>query len=80
MDNLDNIEYTRVRITSKVASVFDPLGTAAPIIVKAKITLRALGLKRSSWTEVVDEADQNWWTAWFDVLKKLIFDLIGQNY
>jgi hypothetical protein len=39
--------------------------------VKAKITLRALGLKASSWTEAVDEADQKWGTAWFDVVRKL---------
>jgi hypothetical protein len=71
VDNLDNIEYTRVGITSKVASVFDPLGTAVPLIVKAKIRLRALGLKASSWTEAVDEADQTWWTAWFDFIRKL---------
>jgi hypothetical protein len=51
--------------------VFDPLGTAAPLIVKAKIRLRALGLKASSWTEAVDEAYQTWWTAWFDVVRKL---------
>jgi hypothetical protein len=48
VDNLDNIEYTRVKITIKDASVFDLLGTAAPLIVKANIMLRALGLKRSS--------------------------------
>ena len=71
VDNLDNVEYTRVGITSKVASVFDPLGTAAPLIVKAKIRLRALGLKGSSWAEAVDETDQIWWTAWFDVVRKL---------
>jgi hypothetical protein len=57
--------------------VFYPLGTAAPLIVKAKIRLRALGLKASSWTEAVDEADQKWGTAWFEVVRKLSASMCG---
>ena len=30
-------------LVSRVAGVFDPLGTASPIIVKAKIRLKLLG-------------------------------------
>ena len=40
VENLEEIEFTRAGIASKVASIFDPLGTAAPLIVKAKIRLR----------------------------------------
>jgi hypothetical protein len=33
-------EYTRLSLTSHVAGIFDPLGLAAPIIIKAKVRLR----------------------------------------
>ncbi|XP_045023365.1 uncharacterized protein LOC123467557 [Daphnia magna] len=38
VSELENLEYTRMTIASKVASAFDPLGTAAPLIVKAKLS------------------------------------------
>jgi hypothetical protein len=34
-------DFTRVELISQVASVFDPLGTASPLIEKAKIRLCA---------------------------------------
>ena len=34
-----------VGLLSKVASIYDPLGQAAPALVKAKIELRELGTK-----------------------------------
>ena len=37
--------YNRVGLTSKVATPFNPLGSSAPLLVKAKIPLRTLELK-----------------------------------
>ncbi|XP_057376189.1 uncharacterized protein LOC130697275 [Daphnia carinata] len=68
---LEDIQYTRVGLISKVASVFDPLGTASPLIVKAKIRLRELGIKGLDWTDSVDEEDKIWWQSWFQMLSKL---------
>lgn len=59
VENLDEIEFTRAGISSKVASIFDPWGTAAPLIVKAKIRLRALGMKVVNWLGAVDEMDES---------------------
>ena len=40
---------TPVCLASKVAGVFDSLGTASPLIVKATIRLRALGVQVLGW-------------------------------
>ncbi|XP_057380651.2 uncharacterized protein LOC130703047 [Daphnia carinata] len=63
--------FTRVNLISKVASVFDPLGTASPLIVKAKIRLRELGVKGLKWTDEVVGDDRKWWEQWFNALKLL---------
>ena len=72
VENLEEIEFTRAGIASKVASIFDPLGTAAPLIVKAKIRLRSLGMKGVNWLGAVDESDESWWKCWFAVVRQLI--------
>ena len=41
----EDVEWTRVGLLSKVASIYDPLGRAAPALVKAKIKLRELARK-----------------------------------
>ncbi|XP_057381576.1 uncharacterized protein LOC130704116 [Daphnia carinata] len=65
-------EYTRISLTGKVASVFDPLGIAAPLVVKAKIRLRELGTKGLNWSDPVDENDRAWWDSWFTSLRELV--------
>ena len=67
-----SVQFTRVELISQVASVFDPLGTASPLIVKAKIRLRELGVKGLQWTDVVDDDDRSWWEKWFVSLQLLI--------
>jgi hypothetical protein len=72
VDNMNEEEYTRVSLTSKVATVFDPLGLAAPLIVKAKVRLRELGVKGLRWSESADEMDRVWWESWFTIMRELI--------
>lgn len=52
------VVYTRVGLLSKVASLFEPLGTAAPVTVKAKICLRQLGVKSLQWDEIVSSENR----------------------
>ena len=42
VNHLNDVELTPAGLASKVASLFDPQGMAAPMIVKAKIQLREL--------------------------------------
>ena len=64
-------DFTRVELISRVASVFDPLGTASPLIVKAKIRLRELGTKGVNWTDTIEGDDHRWWQGWFKALQLL---------
>ena len=56
-----DVTFTYVGLLSQVASLFDPLGTAAPLTIKAKIRLRLLGLKGLKWNDLVDGEDRRWW-------------------
>jgi hypothetical protein len=60
-----------VCLARKVAGVFDPLGTASPLIVKAKIRLRALGIKGLGWYDEITGDDETWWRSWFLALDQL---------
>ena len=72
VDNMKKEEYTRISLTSKVANVFDPLGLAAQLIVKAKVCLRQLGVKGLRWSDPADETDRVWWISWFAIMRELI--------
>ena len=67
----EGVSYTRIGLLSKVASLFDPMGTAAPLVVKAKIRLRALGTRGLDWTTEIPAEDRAWWMDWFGVLQQL---------
>ncbi|XP_032798967.1 uncharacterized protein LOC116935851 [Daphnia magna] len=60
VSGLDELVYTRAGIASKMASLFDPQGMAAPLIVKARIKLRELGTKRLQWNDNVSNEDRDW--------------------
>jgi hypothetical protein len=58
---MPDVKFTRMELASRVAGLFDLLGTASPIIVKEKIRLRALGQSGLQWLDVVGEEDASWW-------------------
>lgn len=60
-----------MELISRVASVFDPLGAASALIVKAKIRLRELGTKGVNWTDTIEGDDRCWWQGWFRALQLL---------
>lgn len=60
---LDNTKkpFTKRRIVSETARIFDPLGWLAPCIVKAKILVQQLWLLPIGWDDgVPDEIEQEW--------------------
>jgi hypothetical protein len=59
-----------MELASRVAGVFDPLGTASPIIEEAKICLRKLGQDGLQWTDVVGDEDWSWWLLWFKEVRR----------
>ena len=65
------IDFTRVGVLSRVAELYDPLGLAACLVVKAKIQCRALGTKGLGWTDPLDEDNRNWWIQYFHHVQQL---------
>ena len=72
INNPTEEQYTRLSLTSKVAGDFDPLGLAAPVIIKAKVRLRELGVKGLKWADLVEGPDRAWWESWFQIMKELV--------
>jgi hypothetical protein len=71
VNHLDDIEFTPTGLASKVASLFDPQGMAAPVIVKAKIKLRELNTQGLNHSDAISDDDRSWWERWFDTLRQL---------
>jgi hypothetical protein len=65
------VTYTRVGLLAQVAGLFDPLGTAAPMTIKAKIKLRELGVKGLQWDDPVVGEEKAWWELYFEKIERL---------
>lgn len=64
-------EPTRRGILSTIASVFDPLGIASPLILQAKLILQELCKMSCSWDAAVPDDLLNRYIQWWDVLQRL---------
>ena len=63
--------FTLRALASLTAGVFDPLGLASPMIIKAKIKLRELDTRGLDWPDQVSEEQQKWWEEWIALLSPL---------
>ena len=68
---METIQFTRRGLLSKVTGIFDPLGLAYPVSVKAKISLQQLGVKGLEWDTTIPDEDRNWWLKWVTGLNQL---------
>jgi len=71
VDRLENVVYTRIGLLSKVASLFDPQGTAAPMVIKGRIGLRRLHERGVNWNDPLTGPVLEWWKQWFSTLDQL---------
>ena len=62
---------TRRGILSVVSSIYDPLGFAAPFILRAKLILRDLCRKKLGWDDEISAEDQQRWRSWLEELPEL---------
>ncbi|XP_070524007.1 uncharacterized protein [Cardiocondyla obscurior] len=53
--------YSKRKILSEVAQLFDPLGWLAPVIIRAKIFIQTLWLKSLDWDEPLPKEEQEFW-------------------
>lgn len=57
----DNIKSTKRTILSEIATLYDPLGWLAPVLITAKILMQVLWITGSSWdTPVADSIQEQW--------------------
>ena len=63
--------FTSRRLLSVISTLFDPLGFAAPVSLKAKLLLLESCSKRLGWDEEIDKADSQRWRTWLEELPKL---------
>ena len=69
--DVEEVSFTRRGLLSKIMGIFDPLGLASPVTIKAKIGLSELGVRGLDWDTVIPEEDQDWWKRWIQWLKQL---------
>ncbi|XP_074653617.1 uncharacterized protein LOC141907774 [Tubulanus polymorphus] len=62
---------TKRGVLSKVSSVFDPFGIAAPFTVKAKILMQRLWCQKLDWNDELTGGDLENWQIWLKELIKL---------
>lgn len=59
--SVDTYPNTKRKLTSEIASIFDPLGWISPIIISAKSLLQTLWREKVDWDSPVDERFVNKW-------------------
>lgn len=74
--SLEKRPFTRRDVLSVFNSLYDPLGLAAPVIVRGKLLLRSMmanlsNLHPESWDELLPEEQRLAWEAWCKALQAL---------
>lgn len=65
------LRYTKRRILSEVASLFDPLGWTAPVLIFAKIFIQDLWIRGADWDEDLPEPLLSAWNSFRTSLDQL---------
>ncbi|XP_077983297.1 uncharacterized protein LOC144438141 [Glandiceps talaboti] len=64
--NLKDEPYTRRGILSKISTIFEPLGIAAPFVLPARILLQSLCKQNIGWDEPIGGDDLKKWRQWVE--------------
>lgn len=62
---------TKRNVLAKIASLYDPLGWIAPVIIKAKIFMQQLWLSGVNWDEILSPHLQSIWSKFEEELHEL---------
>ena len=60
----DEKPFTRRRLLSTLNSFYDPLGLAAPILIRGKLLLRKMNAATTDWDQVLPKEYENEWATW----------------
>ena len=69
--NLPQKPCTRRGILSTIASLYDPLGFAAPVTLEGKLILQSLCKQKAEWDQHINEQEIERWTSWLSQLSAL---------
>ena len=61
----------RAKKVSIIAGIFDPLGLAAPLVVKVKIALKRIVVRGLAWDEEIQKEDDQWRRRWLLATERL---------
>ena len=64
-------KFTKRNVLSQVATIYDPIGFAAPYLVRAKIGLQELWQKGLEWDDDLSPSDQLKWLLYFKEMEQL---------
>ncbi|XP_071575678.1 uncharacterized protein [Temnothorax nylanderi] len=64
-------EFTKRRVLSETARLFDPLGWLTPVVIRAKIFIQSAWLKRLEWNAPLPSADAQLWAHFLGELPLL---------
>ena len=62
--NLGDKPFTRCGMLSMISQIYDPLGLAAPFLLKGKINLQDLHQNNYSWDDIVPSNFIKDWESW----------------
>nr|XP_054775091.1 uncharacterized protein LOC129283281 [Lytechinus pictus] len=62
---------TKRKILSRIARIFDPIGFAAPFLVRAKIGMQQLWQRGYDWDELLPPDLQEWWVTFMKEMQDL---------
>jgi hypothetical protein len=71
---------TKRGLLATVNSVFDPIGFAAPVMIKGKMMLRDMDKEHVGWDDELSERDQEDWITWVSSLAVLKTLQIPRTY
>ena len=77
--------FTRRGVLSVLNSLYDPLGLAAPVIVRGKLLLRSMmanvsNIQPESWDEPLAEEQRATWEAWCKALQAVTLLMVPRCY
>nr|XP_012221303.1 PREDICTED: uncharacterized protein LOC105671592 [Linepithema humile] len=64
-------EFTKRRVLSETARLFDPLGWLAPVVMRAKILIQSAWLRQLDWDTPLPSADAHQWQRFLSELPSL---------
>ncbi|XP_060081306.1 uncharacterized protein LOC132560657 [Ylistrum balloti] len=72
--------YTKRGLLSTINGIFDPIGFAAPVILRGRLLFRDLNQSSGGWDDTLPEGRRQEWESWCSSLKQLHTCSIPRQY